>query len=105
MTQNIIVTDDAELVPNVLYKGDTVYNDATGIEYRVKVVNTAGAKTLAGLIAAADVAIEVSTVAAADIAIAAYPLTAAFGAAFPTADPAVAGEVWSNLGVLTVSAG
>ncbi len=34
-----------------------------------------------------------------------YNLQQGVGAVYPTSDPSVAGEVWANSGVLTVSAG
>lgn len=34
-----------------------------------------------------------------------YLLSPEFGASFPTADPHIAGRVWNNLGILTVSIG
>ena len=116
MVQNKIVANATELISDVLKKDDTIYNQETSIEYRVNKEYTTGSETLLAMTAAGTAVIETSTVDASDTAdnavlataqsySEAYVLTAEFGAAFPTADTNVAGEVWSNAGVLTVSAG
>ena len=116
MATNKIVATAGELISDILKKDDTIYNQETSIEYRVDKKFTTGAETLAAMLNAGTAVLETSTVAASNAAdnivlasaisaSEAYPLTAEFGAAFPTADTNVAGEVWSNAGVLTVSAG